>query len=228
MFSAKHWSVLTLVGFIVNETVTVIQRAVPVHEDPSLFKRTCKFLHPCLNKMGAPFRRSTWERIPREILELRKHYVYKPMSYTEMEVSPLAAYLPSYDELDSSFSIMIVTSTIAIMFGAIHLIAWRFRFPTPAERWIWRGGAFLITAIPLILLGRSVVRYRSFTNLKRSHGRFTSRKVRTLISFWVMIVLCPIYAVARIVLLVEAFVALRRLEPKATASVDWTKFLPHI
>ncbi|KAF5312788.1 hypothetical protein D9619_002812 [Psilocybe cf. subviscida] len=213
---------------LLKNMVTVIQRAVPVHEDPSLLKRTSRFFFLCLNKLGAPFRLSTWARIPARVLELRKDYVYKPMSYTEMEVSPLSAYLPSYDHMDSSFSIMIVTSTIATMFGAIHLIAFRFQFPTVAERWVWRGGAFLITIIPIILLGRSVVRYRSFTNMKRANGRFTSRKTRTLISFWVMVVLCPIYAVARVVLLVEAFVALRQLEPRATASIDWTKFFPHI
>lgn len=212
----------------VKNLVTVIQRAVPVHENSSWHKYTSQIRVKCLKKIGALFQLSTWARVTTRILELRKVYVYKPMSYTEMEVSPLSAYLPSYDEMESSFSIMIATSTIAVMFGAIHLVAWQLQFPTLVERWVWRSGAFLITAIPLLLLGRSVVRYRSFTKSKKSNGRFMVRKERTLITFWVMVVLCPIYGVARIVLLVEAFVALRHLEPKATDSVDWTKFLPHI
>lgn len=227
-FAIKNCLVLTLSGLTVKNTASVIQRAIPLHEDPTWLKRASRFLSLCLKNVSTPFRLSTWKYIPARVLELRQSYVYKPMSYTEMEVSPFSAYLPSYDEMDSSFSIMIVTSAIATLFGAIHLIAWQFRFPTLAERWIWRGSAFLITAIPLILLGRSVVRYRTFTNLKKANGRFTGRKVRTLISFWVVVVMCPIYAIARIVLLAQAFVALRHLEPRATAVVDWTKFLPHI
>jgi len=41
---------------------------------------------------------------------------------------------------------------VIALFGAIHFIPWSFTFPTPAERWLWRVSAILITGGPLLLV----------------------------------------------------------------------------
>ena len=48
--------------------------------------------------------------------------------------------------------------------------------------------------------------------------------------FWGLIafVLVPLYIIARMILLVLPFVALRALPPGAYVQLDWVSFLPHI
>ncbi|KAJ7890050.1 hypothetical protein B0H14DRAFT_2497344 [Mycena olivaceomarginata] len=44
----------------------------------------------------------------------------------------------------------VVASFVGAIFGAIHCAAWNSHFPSANEKWMWRSGALLVTAIPLI------------------------------------------------------------------------------
>ncbi|KAH7348032.1 hypothetical protein BKA66DRAFT_477523 [Pyrenochaeta sp. MPI-SDFR-AT-0127] len=37
-----------------------------------------------------------------------------------------------------------------LLFGALHIVAWRFHFPTEAERWLWRVNSIGCTVLHLI------------------------------------------------------------------------------
>ena len=98
----------------------------------------------------------------------------------------------------------------AMLFGAIHCAGWNFPFPSHAELIIWRVSSLIIVVVPC-----------TFVFL-------TAGKISTLIIFGLFIFGVVTYILARLTLLAEALIALRRLPPEAYAVVEWTALLPHI
>jgi hypothetical protein len=99
---------------------------------------------------------------------------------------------------------------ISIVFGGIHCIAWSFPFPSHAEQLLWRISSIPITGVPLLLLVLFFI-----------PDKFSPR--------YIVVNIFPIlYLLARVTLLVLAFMALRSLPPSALQTVHWTTFLPHI
>ncbi|KAF8879084.1 hypothetical protein CPB84DRAFT_1793593 [Gymnopilus junonius] len=112
-----------------------------------------------------------------------------------------------------------------IIFGGIHCVGWFLSFPSLVELWIWRIGALVIVAFPMVLL----LSIQIFPTLE--NNCFDSKIIRQIsngVSAILAFVGLPLYVVARVTLLVEAFVALRHLPDAAYATVKWTSLLPHI
>jgi len=102
--------------------------------------------------------------------------------------------------------IMIATSIIGAVFGGIHLFAWDFVFPSQAETTFWRISSALITGIPVAALVTS-----SLNLLKKSSDSGFIRMVSFVggrFSFVVLMLGVPVYVLARLSLLTEAFIAL--------------------
>ena len=55
-------------------------------------------------------------------------------------------------DIDDLFLFMVVLPLVACIFGAMHLIAWQFSFPSHVEQLLWRIGSLTITALPLLVL----------------------------------------------------------------------------
>ena len=105
-------------------------------------------------------------------------------------------------------------------FGAIHCFAWNASFPTHIEAKLWRASAIVVTVAPssALLLALMFVAIRYMWNARVS-GDFV---------IFQSIVIAVIYGVARICLLVLAFLALRTLPYGAFLTPSWTVYLPHI
>ena len=105
-------------------------------------------------------------------------------------------------------------------FGAIHCFAWNASFPTHIEAKLWRASAIVVTVAPssalLLALMFGGIRYMWSVRVSGDYVLFQS------------IVIAVIYAVARICLLVLAFLALRALPYGALLTPSWTVYLPHI
>ncbi|KAJ7362381.1 hypothetical protein DFH08DRAFT_1024521, partial [Mycena albidolilacea] len=61
----------------------------------------------------------------------------------------------SISHLDNNYRVhartpSVVASFVGAIFGAIHCAAWNSHFPSAYEKWMWRSGALLVTAVPLI------------------------------------------------------------------------------
>ncbi|KAK0432173.1 hypothetical protein EV421DRAFT_2064066, partial [Armillaria borealis] len=99
---------------------------------------------------------------------------------------------------------------VGFLFGAFHCVAWSFYFPSHAEMVLWR---FSSTAV---LIGLFV-------------GSYTDRRPWVLIlnRFMVSAALVA-YIVARIILIILAFLQLRSLPSFAFCTVQWTTYIPHI
>lgn len=107
----------------------------------------------------------------------------------------------------------VLSGTIsATVFGAIHCVAWQFRFPSHTEQFIWRFASVIITGAPstFVLL---VWLWTKSTNI-------------IFAPFFV--VLLASYIICRIFLLILPLVSLRSLSPNTYHSAPWLAFIPHL
>ncbi|KAL4257323.1 hypothetical protein AB1N83_012327 [Pleurotus pulmonarius] len=126
---------------------------------------------------------------------------------------------------DRNGRIAIVISIIsATLFGSIHCIAWNFQFPTPIERIIWISSSLVIVAVPPLWVCEAV----TVIACKATEIRPSIRNALVAPRYVILAVSVYAYFLARVLLIVQAFVLLRELPPSAEQSVRWTYFLPHI
>lgn len=125
----------------------------------------------------------------------------------------------------------LVISCVGVGFGAIHCAGWNFVFRTPRDKVIWQVSSAIITIFPFVAIFYVLLVYRF---VKRMWGRkisrgITYRAVKSGVFVWYIFVRClPIYLIARVILLLEALIALRDLPDGAFAQVEWSTFVPHI
>ncbi|KAI1264465.1 hypothetical protein F5Y18DRAFT_390565 [Xylariaceae sp. FL1019] len=139
-----------------------------------------------------------------------------------------------------------------LVFTAIHVAGWNFTFPSKTESVLWRTSSlilFSVTATFWILetmaswkrLERWTWIYLRLTNREKLADFEKAKKVERTMEeprpytklplpweFWSIAPVALLYGVARLYLLVEAFLELRNLDGTAFLNVDWTYFLPHI
>ncbi|KIK51314.1 hypothetical protein GYMLUDRAFT_181609 [Collybiopsis luxurians FD-317 M1] len=111
----------------------------------------------------------------------------------------------------------------AILFGAIHCIAWAFAFPSTVERVSWRIASVIVTCAPLCL---AFMVYFGDPDEYDLPSPWDSLLGHTVFVFG--LVLSFTYILSRITLIVLPFLALRDLPTGAFENVEWTSFIPHI
>ena len=121
------------------------------------------------------------------------------------------------DEGNFDGAAIIVGMCISIVFGAIHCIAWSFHFATLPERWAWRISAILVSGLPIAISAFTFLVSETF-----------NKDIYKGFPLFILISMLCLYIIARIVLLVLPFMALRALPPGAYVQLDWVSFLPHI
>ena len=108
----------------------------------------------------------------------------------------------------------------AAVFGAIHLAAWNFDFPTLVEKQVWRVAALIVTAVfPLVILINSLGHY--------AVAPTSNRGIIFIVWVHAVSILAVAFVLARLYLLVEAFRSLYYLPPAvylATAAAE----APHV
>ena len=135
--------------------------------------------------------------------------------YGSHRVRKVAFYALTGDEPTSTDVFQLVmTCFIGTLFGAIHCFGWDFEFASYAEHILWKVCSLGITCISFIWLLFFVF--------------YTWDIVvwAALLPFGLFGM--PVYILARLVLLTEAFIALRALPAGAYEDVQWSLFLPHI
>ena len=128
------------------------------------------------------------------------------------------------DNLNDTSIAIILGVCVSIVFGAIHCIAWSFRFTTLQERWAWRISAILVSGLPIATIPFTYL----LTIFDDKEHKTTVIELYEAILACILTLISGLYIVARIALLVLPFVALRTLVPGAYVQVDWISFLPHI
>jgi len=120
------------------------------------------------------------------------------------------------------FLIYLVLPAIAVLFGALHCIGWNFDFPTHTEQLLWRIGSLAITSIPSVpLLVRSIM----IPLVSRSRVKMLRMLAVVPFLLRAAIISCMF---ARLLLLTQAVVLLRKQPESAFYAINWANFLPHI
>lgn len=101
-----------------------------------------------------------------------------------------------------------------IIFGAIHLLAWASKFPSPYDLVLWRVSAIIVTAEPVLVLG-SVVARNMDKHIFRTLG-------------YPSLLLISLYIVARFVLIGVALRAIHHPPSAVLRDVVWTSYIPHL
>ena len=127
---------------------------------------------------------------------------------------------------DRLSSVLLGLILAGLLYGGLHLLAWKVPFASSAERILWRfSGIFIISA------------GIGFTGLK-GYAEAQERLVDklgdifslVLVAFWFfcMFITCLGYLLARTFLVVECFLQLSRLPASAYETLEWSVYFPHI
>lgn len=110
--------------------------------------------------------------------------------------------------INTSDSPTIVAALVTIVFGALHLVGWRFQFPTDIEMWLWRATSIACVALPFALVGQFYLEDTS--------------------SFpdWIGWPLLGFYFLCRLYMFVEMFSGLRSVPADVYKTPQWSQYLP--
>ncbi|KAF8057002.1 hypothetical protein FPV67DRAFT_1728972 [Lyophyllum atratum] len=125
--------------------------------------------------------------------------------------------------------IAILVMVIGTSFGAIHCTAWSSPFPSGAERVLWRVCSLILLSTPPLSFACFVcddVYDYNYIDLNKRPKQALKGVVYLL--YLLIIIGAPLYAIARLILIVEAFIGLRALTPGALAELEWSSIIPHI
>ena len=115
-------------------------------------------------------------------------------------------------------------------YGGVHAIAWFQYFPSKVEAWLWRASLLCIAASGLIWMVINMLA-QFFPPFKTYWKKVTWLQTHwtSLVGLGILATVCGLfYVMARIYLVVEAFISLRSLPASAYDTPDWTQVFPHI
>ena len=129
------------------------------------------------------------------------------------------------------YSMDCIVSFCAMIFGAIHCVAWNFHFPSLTERTMWRVSSLIIFCVPAVLFFFSLLRLlciHSFSN-RPALVNFTDIDTmdRAKVVHALNIIGLIAYIPSRIIIVFLALLSLRSPGVKAFVDVNWTSFFPH-
>ncbi|TFK24614.1 hypothetical protein FA15DRAFT_669338 [Coprinopsis marcescibilis] len=163
------------------------------------------------------------------------------MVYSNTTSLSLFFAAPTTDRMDSL--LQIVAACLASGFGAIHMAAWAFFFPSATTQFLWRISSLCITVSPLAIVPPRLYAYvtgvawswedptKPVVDRGPGHGYRKAGGKKGWALMWSMrAAYCALvlYLPARIVLLVLAFMQLGRLTAGHHQTVEWTSFFPHV
>ncbi|KAF9477307.1 hypothetical protein BDN70DRAFT_838058 [Pholiota conissans] len=115
----------------------------------------------------------------------------------------------------------VISTSLGVLFGAIHVAGWNLAFPTQVESHMWRISSLIVLGYPMAFFMVLVPQLIAPPEINvRARGKW--REVGDTVIFF------PLYVGARLFILLEVFLALRKLSESAINDVSWTAFLPHI
>ncbi|KAK7002313.1 hypothetical protein R3P38DRAFT_3215468 [Favolaschia claudopus] len=127
---------------------------------------------------------------------------------------------------------LIIECAVALVFGVIHCIAWNTKFPSTAEKWMWRASAVIVTGLPvawLVTIARIVIVLEGDDDdTPEGENDTPSNLLFTALAYLAFFSSILLYVMARVFLLVLPFAALRSLEPAVFIDISWVKYIPHL
>ena len=127
-------------------------------------------------------------------------------------------------DIDQVIIFGIAATVSASLFGALHLLAWNFNFPSVAEMWVWRICSLVITTLPLILITVNIA-LLPFGMVARTTD---IRGVRVSLQAALLGLAAAAFTGCRIAILVETFRTLAYLDRSAFRATwsTWSGDIP--
>ncbi|KAI4180474.1 MAG: hypothetical protein LQ346_006985 [Caloplaca aetnensis] len=130
----------------------------------------------------------------------------------------------------SGFVMGMIVWSASMAYGGVHATAWHGHFPSRPEALLWRASSICIagsglTWILINMLARISPWFKAYW-----------KQVETLRAHWTSLVglgslatICGLaYLLARIFLVIESFISLRKLPASAFETLEWTELFPHL
>jgi hypothetical protein len=146
----------------------------------------------------------------------------RPFSVKEVQEALLSSMAddPLFDPL---FWLMLIA--LPMVYGSVHLTAWNFDFPSRVEQIMWRVACIIIaggilgscTAFGIIFIVSGI----------GWMGKLV-RKVGDLLAVPFILSLVALYFGARLFVIVESFISIRRLPLGVFVTVHWANYIPHL
>ncbi|MCJ1301592.1 hypothetical protein MMC08_004393 [Hypocenomyce scalaris] len=137
------------------------------------------------------------------------------------------------EELFRSLGGLVMGMTVwlaSMIYGGLHAMAWNEYFPSESEKLMWRFSSIYIASSGLLWLSVNLL-----AQVWPAFDRYWER-VLEMKSHWmtygVLGFACTVcglvYGFARLFLVIEAFVSVRKLPAGAYQTADWTDVFPHL
>ncbi len=134
-------------------------------------------------------------------------------------------------------SLVVLAVVLPTIYGGVHLSAWNFEFPTPTEHLLWKIMCFVIIGAVPAMFGAmfffSLLLF-CFTTLGEKFRITVIRNYENHAIFWadgyykfVGVVVFAAYSCARLYLVVESFISLRRVPVGVYYTAPWLQMMPH-
>lgn len=122
-----------------------------------------------------------------------------------------------------------LTLVLGMAVGVIHCAGWSLVFPSIVEGRMWRVASVMMLAIPTLWSLVFSVFFLIWPLSWNSHDKkyYASQRVNYYVEAFTFIT-GTIYYYARLFIMLEVFLALRKLPISATYTVQWTTFIPHV
>ena len=120
--------------------------------------------------------------------------------------------------------IALAFAAVGAAFSAVHIIAWDFRFPSHAERIIWRVSSITATSLCLCIYVTVQLRIR-IDGRVIGGGKATRGHAWTDMSTFLLLVPINLYPFVRLLLIVQIFLCFRSMHDTVYDTVEWTRYL---
>jgi hypothetical protein len=176
----------------------------------------------------------------------------EPLDYRDNHLEEEISNWPSEGLLSGhTFLPPLAIAISTALYGGLHAAAWHSFFPTEVEKWFWRVSSTVIAASGLLFAYGIVLDrlyWNFYWNLRLNDYRPSVRRaaraleqVMKLLSlngsnFGVMtgfggivyVSLGACCVIARVYLVVESFISLRKVPVEVYQTPDWTQWIPHL
>ena len=173
--------------------------------------------------------KSTWHDTPLDFIEpqLYTSAQFPLHRYWGVQERPLPRIPNDRDPRLHSLAMILFITVPTAAFSVLHLIAWHFDFPTKIELLLWRWTCVAMTVILGVYCATeavSIVAEGYTTTGLTTLGGYKLRWPTNIL----FLVPGFLYMCARMVVIIEILISLRRLPAGCFDTVQWTELFPHL
>ncbi|KAF2798956.1 hypothetical protein K505DRAFT_357038 [Melanomma pulvis-pyrius CBS 109.77] len=117
-----------------------------------------------------------------------------------------------------------VLAFAAAAYGALHIAAWHEYFPTRAERYLWITSSLAIGSSGIFFWLYFLIKER-IESVDVIGSRLSQNWILSKVTQFVFV---PLFVMARVYLVVEGFVSLRRVPESVYQTPEWSDYFPHL